>query len=84
MQVIDGRLTSLKMRLHDLQIGGFSAVVKRHGKAALESVAFAEVHKEMIQLEFPWDDHDEHPDPDATLDAVDELNQKYREEAHTA
>jgi len=44
----------LKMRPHDYELGGFWAVVDRHGKDALESLAYRHVHAGFSQRTFPW------------------------------
>lgn len=44
----------LKMRYHDLVVGGFSDVVERHGAAAVESMHYLDVHKFFSQQTFPW------------------------------
>jgi hypothetical protein len=42
------------MRKHDIEVGVFLDVVGRHGKDACESRQFADLHKRMVQLLFPW------------------------------
>jgi len=44
----------LRMRLHDMTVGGFTEIAQRHGLNALESQHYIDLHKRMVQLElFP-------------------------------
>lgn len=47
----DAGRPKLKLRLHDMQVGGFEEVVKRHGAAAVEADHYAGLHRRMTQLE---------------------------------
>lgn len=44
----------LRIRLHDWQLGGFDAVVKRHGTNAPEQQHFQQVAESRKQLLIPW------------------------------
>ncbi|TXH55560.1 MAG: hypothetical protein E6Q97_08545 [Desulfurellales bacterium] len=44
----------LKCREHDFQLGGFWDVVERHGKDAVESRAYQDLHRGFSQRCFPW------------------------------
>jgi hypothetical protein len=44
----------IKLRLHDLVVGGFAAIIRRHGAAALESTAIEVVRETLAQLELPF------------------------------
>lgn len=44
----------MKNRPHDYYTGGFWNVVDRHGKDAVESLAYREIHREFSQRAFPW------------------------------
>jgi hypothetical protein len=46
----------LKMRLHDMILGGFSEIAKRHGPAALEVQMARQIKNDFGQLLFAWDD----------------------------
>ena len=50
----DSNRPKLKMRPHDVDLGIFEDVVKRHKEHAGESVNFAEAHKIFTQALFPW------------------------------
>lgn len=44
----------LKMKPHDIVIGGFNSIVDRHGINALESQQYRDIHQLMTQKTFPW------------------------------
>lgn len=44
----------LKLRLHDWQLGGFEAIARRHGDAAIEVEAAKQLADSYGQLLFPW------------------------------
>lgn len=44
----------LKLRRHDLEIGGFLEVCERHGKAALEAQQYLQMNRLFSQKMFPW------------------------------
>jgi hypothetical protein len=50
----DNLRPKLKMRRHDAEIGFFFDVVERHGKDAMESGSFLDLHKTFTQMAFPW------------------------------
>ena len=50
----DANRPKLKMREHDLVIGGFVSVCERHKMAALEAQAYRDVHNTFTQRLFPW------------------------------
>ncbi len=46
----------LKMRLHDVQLGVFDAIIRRHGKASLDAQMVAETAERYRQTVFAWGD----------------------------
>jgi hypothetical protein len=54
IEIDDACRPKLKMRLHDMNIGGFEAIVDRHKTAALEAQAYIDLHRQMSQKTFPW------------------------------
>lgn len=44
----------LRMRRHDIQIGGFNDVIERHGRAALEAIGIAHATARHAQLLLEW------------------------------
>lgn len=54
IQTDDAGRPKLKMRLHDLVMGGFSSVVERHGEDAIETDHYKDCHKVMTQMLLPF------------------------------
>ncbi len=51
----DAGRPKLRMKLHDLVVGGFESVIKEHGAAAVEAQHIKDVFKNpMVQATFPW------------------------------
>lgn len=50
----DANRPKMKMREHDIVVGGFKEVVDRHQKHAVEAQQFLEAHKVFLQTTFPW------------------------------
>ncbi len=50
----DALRPKLKMRLHDVQLGGFYSIIDRHKMAAIEAQTYRDIHHEMTQRTFPW------------------------------
>lgn len=67
----------LRCRLHDLVVGGFRSVVRRHGRKALETQHIAAIFAEYKQQFFSW------ADDQATPDAPPDLRSTLRTEAGT-
>lgn len=44
----------LKARLHDFEIGGFTAIMRRHGIHAIETQAVRAAYEELRQMKFDW------------------------------
>lgn len=44
----------LRIRLHDLVVGGFEAIIRRHGKHALETLHIAQVNERLHQATFDF------------------------------
>lgn len=45
----------LELRKHDWQLGGFEAIVRRHGVEAVEAQGLALAKRRLEQMEFDWD-----------------------------
>jgi hypothetical protein len=58
----------LRMRLHNLIVGGFRSIIDRHGKAALEYGHVARVNEALRQMSLQWGD-DMGPQTDPTEDS---------------
>lgn len=55
----------LKMRLHDVQLGVFDSVIRRHGDAALDTQVVRACHERYRQMSLQWGD-DMGPQTDPT------------------
>lgn len=53
-QIDDANRPKLRMRQHDLVVGGFTDVVRRNKQHAAESDQFLEVNRFFTQEVFPW------------------------------
>ncbi len=50
----DANRPKLKLRPHDFQLGGFDAIVNRHGTSALEAQSACDLNRRLTQMEFQW------------------------------